>query len=171
MKTTNPEQTPSHRRIPSWLIILILAAIPSGYFYLTGRLARTHLQKEVDGLVLKAETLADSLDGMKTHLILGAALASVRAGDYQKGRTSTSDFFARVDRRTRNPGMDAGELATRLEILSSRDDAISALSQESTEATRILERLAVLHLTLVAPELAARSPMPGARPGSRDTLR
>ena len=51
MDTTAQQPTPSRRRIPFWVVILLLAAIPSGYFYLTGRLARTALQREVDGLV------------------------------------------------------------------------------------------------------------------------
>ena len=168
MKTTNNEPTPPRRRVPPWLIFLVLAAIPPGYLYVSGRVARSALQREVDGLVRKTEALADSLDEARTQLVLEAALTSLRAGSFEATRTLSSDFFDRVDRRTRNPGVAAEEKAALLDLLSSRDDAISALSQRSSEANRILQGLAAVHLGLTDPELKARIPAPPPRAGVRD---
>lgn len=171
MTTTDQKPTPPRRRIPTLVIFLLLAAIPSGYFYVTGRLARTALQREIDGLVQKSEALADSLDGVRTHLILGAAQASVGKGDFDSAQPFISDFFDRVDRRTRKPGTGAVETATRMDLLSSRDDAIRALSQKSSEARRILDGLATLHLGLADPGLKARIPTPAPGAGIQDSLR
>ncbi len=163
MNTIDQIPTPPRRRIPSWLIFLLLAAIPSGYFYLTGRLARTALQREVDGLVQMTEALADSLDGVRTHLMLGAAQASIRRGDFESAQPLTSDFFDRVDRRTRKEGVGPREMEARMELLALRDRTISSLSRGSPEAGSILGELAILHLALADPELMARvsSPTPG----------
>ena len=77
----------------------------------------------------KAEALADSLDGVRTHLMLGAAQASIRKGDFESAQPLTSDFFDRVDRRTREEGVGPGETEARMELLALRDRTISALSR------------------------------------------
>jgi hypothetical protein len=171
MNTAAQQPTPSRRRVPFWLVILLLAVIPSGYFYLTGRLARTALQGEVDELVGQTKTLADSLDGVRTHLMLGAAQASVQRGDFESAQQLTSDFFDRVDRRTREEGVGPGETEARMGLLALRDRTISALSRRSPEAGRFLEELAVLHLSLADPELMVRIPPSRTGVGTQDTLR
>jgi hypothetical protein len=171
MNTTDQKPTTPRRRIPSWVIFLLLAAIPSGYFYLTGRFARTALQREVDELVLKTEALADSLDGVRTHLRLGAAQASIRKGDFESAQPLISDFFDRVDRRTREEGLEPGETEARMEVLALRDRTISALSRRAPEAGRLLEELSTLHLALADPELNARPLKPASGLGAQDSLR
>lgn len=171
MKTTDQKPTPPRRRIPSWVIFLLLAAIPSGYFYLTGRFSQNALQREVDGLVQKSGALADSLDGVRTHLMLGAAQASIRRGDFESAQPLISDFFDRVDRRTRKEGVGPEEMEARMKLLALRDQTISALSRKSPEAGRILEELATLHLGLADPELTARIPTPTSGVGIQDSLR
>jgi hypothetical protein len=172
MVTTDQESTPPRRRIPFWLVILLLAAIPSGYFYMTGRLGQNALQREVDGLLHKTEALADSLDGVRTHLMLGAAQASIRKGYFESAQPLTSDFFDRVDRRTRKEGVGPGETEARMELLALRDRTISALSRRAPGAGILLEELATLHLGLVDPELMARLPSPTTPGvGTQDSLR
>ena len=171
MDEIDPKENPPHRRVPPWLVFLLLAAIPPGYLYLTGRLARAALQREVDGLVQTTEALADSLDGARAQLVLEAAQNSLRSGNFDAARTLSSDFFDRVDRRTRKPGGGAEEKAALLDLLSSRDNAITALSQRSSEANRILQGLAALHLALTDPELRARIPPPPTGVGIRDSVR
>jgi hypothetical protein len=96
--------------------------------------------------------------------------SSLRTGDYEGARALTSDFFDRVDRRSRRPGAEAGETAARLAILALRDQAITELSRQTPQGARILEELATLHLALADPELKARTPLTTFRAGTPDTL-
>ena len=170
MDTTDQKPTPPRRRVPSWVIFLLLAAIPSGYFYLTGRMARTALQREVTGLVKESQAFADSLDGVRTHLLLGAAQASIRKGDFESAQPLLSDFFDRVDRRTRTERVEPAETEARMELLGLRDRTTSALSRRDPGAGRLLEELAALHLGLAHPELKARILTPTSGLGAQESV-
>ncbi len=151
--------------------LLVLAVLPSGYFYFTGRQKMAASQKENQELVTRSEALADSLDGARTQLLLDAALASFRAVDYEGARSLTSEFFDRIDRRSRRPGAGSEETSTLMELLAIRDRAITELSRQTPEAGRILGELATLHLGLADPELKARTPLLTFRASPSDTLR
>lgn len=150
--------------------ILVLMAVPSGYLYLTGRQDRTALQQDKDRLLRQTQALADSLDEARTQLFLVAAQANVRAGDYEEARALTSDFFDRVDSRTRQLGAVVDDNQARLRLLARRDQAITALSRRAPEGALILEQLATLHLALIDPELKARTPVNSFGMGDEDTL-
>jgi len=171
METENQEPTRPRRRVPSWVIFLLLAVVPAGYFYLTGRMARTALQREVAGLVQRSEALADSLDGVRTHLLLGAVQASIRKGDSESAQPLLSDFFDRVDRRTRAKRIEPPEAEARMELLALRDRTTSALSRGIPEAGRLLEEISTLHLALAAPELKAHILTTTSGLGGQDSLR
>ena len=161
---TDAKQASGYRRIVFGLILILIAA-PSGYLYLTGRQDRLALERDKARLLQEAEALQDSLDGARTQLLLVAAQSNLRAGDFEVARTFTSEFFDRVDSRTRQPGGEANETVTRMGILAFRDRAITALSQRSLEVGTLLQELATLHLALAYPELDARMPRPPPEPG------
>ena len=172
---TNPKQSPFRRQAGMGLALILLALVPAGYLYLTGRLDRRALQRTNDELVERTKDLADSLDGTRAQLLLHAAMAGLRRGDYEGARALVSDFFAQVDRRTRQPGAGAQETQARMGVLALRDRAITELSRQTPDATRILEELAALHLALADPALKARIPTAPAgssstAPSTRDTL-
>ena len=165
---TDAKQASGYRRIVFGLILLLMA-VPSGYLYLTGRQDRMALQGDKDWLLQQTEALRDSLDGARTQLFLVAAQAHLRAGDFEGARTFTSEFFDRVDSRTRQPGGAANETEIRMGILAFRDQTITALSQWSLEVSSILDELATLHLALAYPELDARMPRRPPELGEGDT--
>ena len=167
---TEEPQAPTRRRTALWVILFLLAVVPSGYLYLTGLQSRRAFQGEKDGLVQRTEALTDSLDRARTQLLLDVALTTLRAGDYEGARTLTSEFFGRVDRRSRQEGAGAPDRETRMRILALRDQAITELSQRSPEGARILEDLTMLHLPLADPELGARIPLTPFSPEAKDTL-
>jgi hypothetical protein len=167
---TDSQQPAPRRRTALWVILFLLAIVPSGYLYLTGKQERLALQGEKDVLQQRTEALADSLDGARTQILLDAALTTLRAGDYEGARTLTSEFFDRIDRRSRQPGAGAQETQARMSLLALRDQAITELSRQSPEAAGILQELVTLSLPLADPESKARTSLttPGAGPG--DTL-
>lgn len=167
---TEEPQAPTLRRTALWVAIFLLAVVPSGYFYLTGLQNRRVFQKEKDGLVQRTEALTDSLDGAKTQILLNVALTTLRAGDYEGSRTFASEFFGRVDSRSRQEGAGAPDTKVRMRILGLRDQAITELSQRSPEGAKTIEDLAMLHLPLADPELRARIPMTTFSPEAKDTL-
>ena len=168
--TEEPKARP-RSRTAIWVVLFLLAIVPSGYLYLTGLQDQRAFQREKDELVQRTAALTDSLDGARAQLLLNAALASVERGDYEAARTLASDFFDRVDQRSRQEGAPAPDQETRLRILALRDQAITDLSQRNPEGARVLEDLSMLHLPLADPELKARIPMTTFRAEGGDTLR
>ncbi|MBT8395434.1 MAG: hypothetical protein HKO65_14275 [Gemmatimonadetes bacterium] len=167
---SQPDPGPSRSKVPLVAAVLLLAALPSGYLYLTGRQAQMALQRENQELVQRSEALTDSLDGARTQLLLDGALNSFRAGDHEGARALASEFFDRVDRRSRRTGAAPKETGARLELLSRRDQTITELSRQTPAGGRILEELATLHLELADPDLKARTPLTTFRAGPGDTL-
>mgnify|MGYP001110637027 CR=1 FL=1 len=172
------ERSPDTGRsgVPSWLLLLLvlLALVPSAYLFVTGRQQRTEMEARTAAAESAAQALADSLDAARTQLLVDRVLVLARAGQMSQASELASQFFDRVDRKSRVSSAPPGETETRLRVLALRDQAITALTREDPQALQLIEEIASLHLPLGDPSLGARiptTPVPEELPAPRDTAR
>ena len=174
MNETTPTGGSSRRK--SWLLLflVLLALVPSAYLFVTGRQQRTEMAARTADAESAAQALADSLDAARTQLLLDRVLVLARAGQMNQTSELVSQFFDRVDRRSRVASAPLSETETRLRVLALRDQAITALSREDPAALQLIEAIAALHLPLADPTLGARiptMPVPEGLPAPGDTAR
>jgi hypothetical protein len=105
-----------------------------------------------------AQALGDSLDAARTQLLVDRVLVLVRAGRMNQASELASEFFDRVDRRSRVASAPPDETETRLRVLALRDRAVTALTREDPAALQLIEEIAALHLPLGDPTRGARVP-------------
>ncbi|MEJ2204694.1 MAG: hypothetical protein P8170_11325 [Gemmatimonadota bacterium] len=174
MNETTPAGGSSRRR--SWLLLfpVLLALAPAAYLFVTGRQQRTEMAARTAAAESAAQALADSLDAARTQLLVDRVLVLTRAGRMNQTSELASQFFDRVDRRSRVPSAPPSETEMRLRVLALRDQTITALTREDPAALQLIEEIAALHLPLGDPTLGARiptTPVPEDLPAPGDTAR
>lgn len=162
--------------VPPWLLLLLvlLALVPSAYLFVTGRQQRTEMEARTAAAETAAQALADSLDAARTQLLVDRVLVLARAGQMNQASQLASQFFDRVDRKSRVSSAPPGETETRLRVLALRDQVITALTLENPDALQLIEEIAALHLPLGDPAMGARiptTPVPDELPAPGDTTR
>jgi hypothetical protein len=177
MNETTPAGGSSRRKswlLPFLVLLVLLALAPSAYLFVTGRQQRTEMAARTAAAESAAQALADSLDAARTQLLVDRVLVLARAGRMNQTSELASQFFDRVDRRSRVPSASPRETETRLRVLALRDQAITALTREDPAALQLIEEIAALHLPLGDPTLDARiptMPVPEGLPAPGDTAR
>jgi len=174
MNETTPAGGFSRRLSLLLLFLVLLALAPSAYLFVTGRQQRTEMAARITAAESAAQALADSLDAARTQLLVDRVLVLARAGRMKQTSELASEFFDRVDRRSRVPSASPGETETRLRVLALRDQTITALTRDDPAALQLIEEIAALHLPLGDPTLGARvptTPVPEGLPAPGDTAR
>ncbi|HSM18500.1 MAG TPA: hypothetical protein VK845_16050 [Gemmatimonadales bacterium] len=172
-ETTHPGGS-GRRKYWLLLFLALLALAPSAYLFVTGRLERTEMAARTAAAESAALALADSLDAARTQLLVDRVLVLVQAGRMSQTSELASQFFDRVDRRSRVASAPLSETETRLRVLALRDQAITALTRDDPAALQIIEEIAALHLPLGDPTVGARIPtmtVPEGLPAPGDTVR
>jgi cbb3-type cytochrome oxidase subunit 3 len=174
MNETTPTGGSSRRK--SWLLLflVLLALAPSAYLFVTGRQQRNEMAARTAAAESAAQALADSLDAARTQLLVDRVLVLAQAGRMNQTSELASQFFDRVDRRSRVASAPLSETETRLRVLALRDQAITALTLDDPAALQIIEEIAALHLPLGDPTVGARIPtmtVPEGLPAPGDTAR
>lgn len=172
MNDTTPAGGSSRRNLWLLLFLVLLALTPSAYLYVTGQQQQTEMMAGTSTAETAARALADSLDAARTQLLLDRVLFMAQAGEMNQASELASEFFDRVDRRSRVPRMAPSETEARLRVLALRDQTIAALTRSDPTALRLIEEIASLHLPLGDPTLGARiptTPVPGGSLAPWDT--